>query len=140
MTDRAFLDTNVLVYVFDGDAPAKQRRARELLLAAGRTGQYVVSTQILQEFYVAVTRKLARPLAPGDAAEAVRDLARLPVAPVDVSTVLGAVGRASGGGLSLWDALVVETAIEQGCALLLTEDLQHGQSFDGLRVENPFRA
>lgn len=139
MTERTFLDTNVLVYVFDADAPSKQERARGILVAAARSGLGVVSTQVLQEFYVAVTRKLGRPLSHADAEQAVRGLAELPVASVDTSTVLTAVGRAGGHQLSLWDALIVQTAIESGSTRLFTEDLQDGRVFDGVRIENPFR-
>ena len=62
MSGRAFFDTNVLVYLFDSDSPAKQARAREVFESEGRAGNVVISTQVLQEFYVAVTRKLGKPL------------------------------------------------------------------------------
>ena len=136
MSGRAFLDTNVLVYLFDRDTPAKQQRARTVLEAEG--GSAAVSTQVLQEFYVTVTRKLGQPLTEKDAEAAVRDLAALEVVPVDAPLVLAAIGRSRGDRLSLWDALVVESAIKGDCRRLLTEDLQDGRLFGRLRVENPF--
>jgi len=136
MSGRAFLDTNVLVYLFDRDTPAKQRRAREVLETEG--GSAAVSTQVLQEFYVTVTRKLGQPLAEKDAEAAVRDLAALEVVPVDTPLVLAAIARSRADRLSLWDALVVESALRAGCRRLLTEDLQDGRLFGRLRVENPF--
>ncbi len=136
MSDRAFLDTNVLVYLFDRDTPAKQQRAREVLEAEG--GSAAVSTQVLQEFYVTVTRKLGQPLAEKDAEAAVRDLAALEVVPVDTPLVLAAIARSRGDRISLWDALVVESALHAGCRRLLTEDLQDGRLFGRIRVENPF--
>lgn len=136
MSDRAFLDTNVLVYLFDQDSPEKKRRAREILSA--EAPQAVISTQVLQEFYVSVTRKLGRPLPEADAEAAVRDLAHLDVHTVDVEMVVSAVARSRKDRLSLWDSLVVETALRAGCRRLLTEDMQDGQVFGVLRVENPF--
>lgn len=135
---RSFFDTNVLVYLFDRDAPEKQQTARHLLQDEVRAGRGVLSTQVLQEFYVTVTRKLARPLPPEDAERAVRDLAALPVTQVDSPLVLAAIGRSRSLRLSFWDALIVEAAIASGARRLLTEDLQHGQRIDGLEIQNPF--
>lgn len=136
MSDRAFVDTNVLVYLFDGDAPDKRRRARALLAELG--GRAVVSTQVLQEFFVAVTRKLARPLPEEQAEAAVRDLASLDVVELDVALVLQAITRARRQRLSLWDSLIVGAALARGCEVLFSEDLQHGQRMGTLRIENPF--
>ena len=138
MAERAFLDTNVLVYVFDDDAGPKQERAQSILAGAA-SGGHVVSTQVLQEFFVVVTRKLERPMTHEDAARAVAALAQLPVANLDAASVLAAVDRVGRLGMSLWDALIVQAAVESGCVRLLTEDLQDEQVIDGVRVENPFR-
>ena len=132
-----FVDTNVLVYLFDNDAPEKQSRARRLL--ESESENLVLSTQVLGEFYVTVTRKLARPLRPELAQEAVDDLCALRVRSVRTELVQAAVRRSHASQLSYWDALIVETAIDAGAATLLTEDLQHGQAFGGLRVVDPFR-
>jgi predicted nucleic acid-binding protein len=137
MSARTFVDTNVLVYLFDRDAPEKRRRARALL--AELQQRAVVSTQVLQEFFVSVTRKLARPLPEDEAEAAVRDLASLEVIELDVPLVLRAIGRARRQRLSLWDALIVEAALAGSCEVLFTEDLQHNQRLDALRIENPFR-
>ena len=137
--ERYFLDTNVLVYLFDGDAPARQTRAREIFQTYGATGQLVISTQVLQEFYVTVTRKLAKPLKPEVAYRAVQNLTILPVCQVTPELVLSAIQRSLGLRLSFWDALIVQAALESGAATLWSEDLQHGQIIDGLRIENPFR-
>jgi predicted nucleic acid-binding protein len=131
-----FIDTNVLVYLFDNSAPAKQAVARELLGA----GRFVLSTQVLSEFYVTVTRKLARPLDSAKASRAVADLCALPIRDVTAKLVQSAIKRCTVTQLSYWDALIVETALEAGATSLLTEDLQHGQIIDTLRVYNPFLA
>ena len=136
---KVFFDTNILVYLFDAGASAKQRRARELLGTHTKAGETLLSTQILQEFYVAVTRKLATPLAEDAAYEAVRELAVMPTVRVDIPLILSAIQLSRQQKLSFWDALVIRAAIEGGAAALYSEDLQHGQVFETLTVENPFR-
>jgi predicted nucleic acid-binding protein len=134
-----FFDTNVLVYLFDADAPAQQERARDLVRRHAASSAALVSTQVLQEFYVAVTRKLARPLDESSALDALRQLAALPVVQIDGELVLAAAARSQRLKLSFWDALIVEAAIQGGASNLFSEDLQHGRRIDGLTVENPFR-
>ena len=139
MTAPVFVDTNVLVYALDAAAGDKHHQARTWMLALWQSGRGRVSTQVLQEFYVTVTRKLK----PGLAREAAQIEARALYswAPVEVTTAV--LDRAwhieSRFQLSWWDALNVAAAQSAQCALLLTEDLQHGQMFDGVQVINPFR-
>jgi predicted nucleic acid-binding protein len=95
-----------------------------------------LSTQVLQEFYWAVTRKLASPLPEEVAEERVRDFSRLPLVREDAPMILATIARSQ--SFSFWDALVVEAALRAGAGRLLTEDLQHGQRIGGLTVENPF--
>lgn len=132
-----FVDTNVLVYLFDKDSREKQYQARQLLKK--EADNIVLSTQVLGEFYVTVTRKLAAPLEPRLARDAVDDLCALRVRALRAELVQAAVRRSNASQLSYWDALIVETAIDAGATRLLTEDLQHGQEFNGLRVVDPFR-
>jgi predicted nucleic acid-binding protein len=135
---RSFFDTNVLLYLFDNSVPEKKARAQEVFSTEAEAGRAVLSTQVLQEFYVNATRKLAEPL-PVEIAEAqVRDFARLPLVRVDEAMILAAIERHRSMSFSFWDALVVEAAIKAGSGRLLTEDLQHGQQIEGLMVENPF--
>lgn len=136
MSDRAFVDTNVLVYLFDRDAPAKRRRAREIIVELGP--RLILSTQVLQEFYVSVTSKLATPLSPAEAEAAVRDLVALDTVGVDVALILAAIVTSRRRRTSFWDALIIEAARSRGCQRLLSEDLQPGGTFGDLRVENPF--
>ena len=132
-----FVDTNVLVYLFDGDSPDKQARARELL--GKEVENIVLSTQVLGEFYVTVTRKLSNPLGADMTRKAVDVLCAFQVRPLHAALVRTAASRCGESKLSYRDALIVETVIDAGAAVLLTEDLQHGQAFNGLRVVNPFR-
>ena len=135
---RAFFDTNILVYLYDGDAPEKKRKAQDLLLKAAEAGQVLLSTQVLQEFYVSVTRKLAEPLPPEDAERAVRRFADFAVVQVDPSLIFAAIATSRQCRFSFWDALVVQAAIQGGAATLYTEDLHHGQAIGSLRILNPF--
>ncbi len=136
MSFRAFLDTNVVVYLFDDDEPKKQARARAVL--GDREFDLVVSTQVLGEVYVTLTRKLARPLAPEAAADAIDALAELPVVHTDVALVRVAIETSRQTQLSYWDALIVEAAASAGCDQLLTEDLATGSTLRGVAVVNPF--
>ena len=139
MNGRAFVDTNVFVYLFDQDAAAKQAIARQILEAEGPPGRIVLSTQVLQEFYVSVTRKLGQPLSESDGAEATRDLCAFDVVDVDKEMVLRSMILSRAERLSFWDALIIEAAQIRRCDRLLTEDLQDGRQFGSLSITNPFR-
>ena len=133
-----FVDTNVLIYAYDRSAADKHRAARRWLsdLWEMRTG--VLSTQVLQEFYVNATRKLPRPLPPGRARLIIARYATWPVHRIEPGDILQASEVEQQYGVSFWDALVVVAASRLGAARLLTEDLQHGQTIAGVRIENPF--
>lgn len=140
MNGRTFFDTNVLVYLFDEGAPDKQSRARELFDEHARRGRIVISPQVLQEFYVTVIRKLSRPVLPENALAAVTHLSTFPIVPVDGATVLRAIRLHQSATLSLWDALIIQAALEGNCTKVFSEDLQDQRKFGGLTVENPFAA
>lgn len=136
---RCFLDTNVLVYLFDDSEPEKQRIARELLAGLRRNHTVVLSMQVLKEFFDVTTRRL-RPALPVDrAADALRAWLTLPVVATDADLLMGAVDLVRSDGVAFWDALIVKAAQKASCDVLYSEDLQHGRAFDGLTVENPFR-
>lgn len=135
MSERFFLDTNILLYAADGDAGDKQARAQSILHRALTTGLGVLSTQVLQEYFVVATRKLQ--VGAADARRNVELLATLEVVSIDVERILGAIDLHRLNAISFWDALIVRCAATAGCRTLLSEDLQHGQVLDGVRVENP---
>jgi predicted nucleic acid-binding protein len=138
MNDRVFFDTNVLVYLFDEDSPEKQSRARDLFNERARSGQVVLSPQVLQELYVTVTRKLARPVSPEDALAAVTHFTSFLLVPVDGATVLRAIRLHQSDSLSFWDALVIQAALEGSCTRVFSEDMQNARRFGNLVIENPF--
>lgn len=136
MRDRFFIDTNVLVYANDRSSPDKQRRAREIITEAfsGRLG--CISTQVLQEFFVAVTRRAG--VAWSNAKAQVLQLAALDTVVVDREVIVGAIDLHHLNQISFWDALVIKSAAAAGCRRLYTEDLNHGQSIEGVLIDNPF--
>ncbi|MFN2496449.1 MAG: PIN domain-containing protein [Pseudonocardiaceae bacterium] len=137
---RSFVDTNVFVYAADESPEEQNKHKVASALLATDPDALVISTQVLQEFYVTVTRKLRIPLPEERAASAVRGIAKLEVVQVDVPLVLAAVDTSRVVKISLWDALVIEAARQAGCQRILTEDLSHGQVIRGVAVENPFLA
>ena len=137
MSARSFFDTNVLLYSDDEFAPAKQRRSRDLVAEHRRSGSGVLSLQVLQEYFVNVTRKLK--VDPQLARRKVEILSEFDVVVPDVADILAAIDLHRVHGFSFWDALVVRSAKESGCSVLLSEDFQHGREIDGLKVVDPFR-
>ncbi len=136
MSARSFFDTNVLVYADDQAAPTKQRRAVELVAEHRRAGTGVVSLQVLQEYFVVIARKLK--VDARVARRKVELLAEFDVATPGVTDILAAIDLHRLHGLSFWDALILRTAHQAGCTVLLSEDLQAAQEIDSVRIVNPF--
>jgi predicted nucleic acid-binding protein len=137
MSDRSFFDTNVLIYADDKAAPAKQRLALDLIAEHRRARTGVVSLQVLQEFFVTVTRKLG--LDAQIARRKVELLAEFDVAAPDLADILAAIDLHRLHGFSFWDGLIVRAAKQSGCRILFSEDMQHAREIDGVRILNPFR-
>ncbi len=139
MTAPTFVDTNVLVYARDASNPAKQQRASAWLdhLWTARSGR--LSYQVLSEYYVTVTCKLAHPLPPPTAREHLRTLSAWRPRAVDDAVFEAAWALEDSASISVWDALIVAAAQVLGCRRLLTEDLQHGRTFGDVEVVDPFR-
>lgn len=139
MSDRTFLDTNILVYLYDNDAPEKQAAARALLEQTSEAKvDLVISTQVLQEFYVTVVRKFSKSLSEGEVLLAMRRFLAFPVVQVDVPMVFDAIEIGRRFQISFWDALIARAALAAGCSRLLSEDLQDQMRIGDLTVENPF--
>jgi predicted nucleic acid-binding protein len=132
----AFVDTNVIVYAHDRMDDAKRERARALLEKLALDGSLTVSTQVLQETYNALIRKLL--VDPSKAQFAVEKLAASRVVGSNADFVLNALRLSQRFQLSVWDALIVQAALASRCTTLFTEDMQAGQRFGELEVVNPF--
>ncbi len=140
MTAVVFVDTNVLIYGVDDKDPDKRDRARGWLQVCWEQRCGRLSTQVLNEFYVNVRKKFAQALSQDDARTEIRRYQHWKPWPIDQATVETAWAVESRYGVNYWDALMVAAAQQQGCNWLLTEDLQHGQQIDGVRIVNPFIA
>lgn len=130
-----FLDTNVLIYAALGsvDAPEKYERAVELL-----TTRFGISGQVLAEFYVNAQRKGAVPLTAEEAKEWVYRLSKKAFQPVDYAVIRGGIENARRYQISYWDGAIIAAAERLGARVLYSEDLNHGQTYGSVRVENPF--
>ena len=138
MSVRSFFDTNVLIYADDKAAPAKQRRALELLAEHRRARTGVVSVQVLQEYFVTITRKLG--VDARIARRKVELLAEFDVSRVEVADILAAIDLHRLHEYSFWDALIIRAAQQSGCRVLFSEDLQDGREIDGPEILNPFKS
>ena len=136
---KAFVDTNVLVYAYDRGAGAKHECAAELVEALWQDGNGVISTQVLQEFYVNVRRKAQRPISSDEARSLISDyLAWEPIAN-DGALVLDAVDAEVRYRLSFWDALIVAAAAKGAADVILSEDFSDGQRLGSVEIRNPFK-
>ena len=140
MNDRYFLDTNILVYSFDGNSPAKQEVARELISVGLTSGKAVISYQVVQEFMNVSTRKFQQPLSYADA-EKYFDQVLDPLYEIPSSSDLirKALEVAERWKYGFYDALIISGALMGNCSILYTEDLQDQQQIEFLKIVNPFR-
>ena len=134
-----FVGTNVLLYAFSEDEPVKRERAQSLLERLWESGTGRLSTQVLQEFYVNATCKLARALSSEEAQAIVLSLSQWAYHRPDDQDILAAAILAERHRISFWDALIVHSAEALGAILLWSEDLNPGQRFGALEVHNPFQ-
>ena len=135
---KSFVDTNILIYAYDVSAGVKHATAVELIGSLWKSRQGLLSTQVLQEFFVNVTRKIARPLEVSTVRQIIEDLMRWNVVRIESKTILAAIDLQRDHLLSFRDAMIITAAMEGGADTLLTEDLNHGQVIGGIQVRNPF--
>ena len=133
---KVFFDTNVLVYAQDLDAPHKRERSRQLMAEVAATGRGVISTQVLQEYYVTATRKLG--VAPLAAKSVVQSFRMFEIVQLSPEVIEQAIDRSVLSQLSFWDALIVAASAASGCTTIYSEDLNAGQVIGGVKVVNPF--
>lgn len=136
MSAKVFLDTNVLVYAVDTTRGAAHNRqiARKIV----REGNFGLSAQVLQEFFVTVTRKIKRPLSKTSALRVVGELSRHDIVPVDASLVRLGIAHSLRYQISYWDGAIIAAAEALGATTVYSEDLSHGQKYGDVEVRNPF--
>jgi predicted nucleic acid-binding protein len=137
MSDRIFVDTNILVYAHDLSAGDRHAKASAVIESLWESEMGVISTQVLQEFYVTVTRKTKDTLTPAEAREIIRNYLAWPMQINDPETTIRASEIEEKHRLSFWDALIVAAALRLQAKKIITEDLSHGQIIEGILVENP---
>lgn len=137
LLEKTFIDTNILIYAHDADQEQKHMVARRLLkqLLTSRMG--VPSPQVLQEFYVNVARKIAKPLSKREARGIVEDFSVLCI-DMTSAEVASAFRIEDKAKVSFWDALICAAALKSGAKVILSEELNAGQHIEGMRIENPF--
>jgi predicted nucleic acid-binding protein len=137
---REFVDASVLVYAFDSSAAKKQQTAQHLLERLWESGTGCVSIQVLQEFFVTITKKVPKPLPVQDAKARIREFAAWSVFAPKADDIVEAIDLHTEAKIGFWDAMVVLAAAECDCDVLWTEDLHDGQLLRGVRIQNPFSA
>jgi predicted nucleic acid-binding protein len=137
-SSREFVDTNILVYAYDRSAGAKRERARSLVADLWRSGMGCLSLQVLQELFVAITVKVPKRASPARAARLVADLSRWTLHAPGREDLLRSIEIQQRFRVSLWDALIIQSAGQLGCRVLWSEDLNSGQSYGPVVVRNPF--
>lgn len=140
MSAVVFVDSNILIYAHDVDAGPKRDRAVKKLRELWESGSGRLSVQVLQEFYVNVTRKLSTPVARSQAREVVSSYSAWVSEPTTPDTVIRAIDIAEMAQLMFWDALIVASAEEMQAAQIYSEDLNAGQTIAGVKILNPLTA
>ncbi len=137
MNAKVFVDTNILIYAYDVDAGMKHEIAKSILRELWTRRAGALSTQVLQEFYVNVTKKIVSPLSKPSARAVVDSYVVwcIDTAPTDISTAFRIEDEAR---IGFWDALIIAAARKAGADRILSEDLNEGQTISGVRIENPF--
>lgn len=136
--DKTFVDTNIIIYAYDVTAGKKHQTARRILKELWESGLGVLSTQILQEFFVNVVQKIPKPIDADRAEYIIKDFLTWEVVVNDGLAVLDAITICKKYGYSFWDSLIIDAAIKSGAKIILTEELCEGQVLEGLKIQNPF--
>ncbi len=139
MNDKSFVDTNIMVYAHDLDAGEKHEIAKRTLITLWESGTGVISTQVLQEFYVTLTRKVSNPLKKSLVRSILKNYLVWEVVVNNGETILHAIEIEENYNISFWDSMIVSAAYSKNAAFIITEDLNDGQQIEGIIIVNPFK-
>ena len=139
MNGKVFVDTNILVYAHDLDAGEKHDIANKAILELWENRTGIISTQVLQEFYVTLTKKIPQPLPGSTVRRILRSYMSWEIVPNDPDLIFQASEIEEANKISFWDALIIAAAFFGHASVVLTEDLNHGQMIEGMQIENPFK-
>jgi predicted nucleic acid-binding protein len=135
---KVFVDTNIIVYAYDVSAGEKHHKAVEIMKDIWSTGYGIISSQVLQEFFVNVTGKIPKPLNVPTAKEIVKDLLKWKTVSINGELILEAIDIHNEHKFSFWDSAIIAAAIEGGAGILLSEDLTDKHKIRGVVIKNPF--
>ena len=138
MSDKYFIDSNILVYAHDSAEQIKSGIARKIMLDGILNENIVLSTQVLIEFYVTVTLKIKKKLSPDIAQKEITLLKCLRIIEIDIDIILDAIKIQKNNKLSYWDSLIIASAKRSGAGIIYSEDLNPGQVIDSIKIINPF--
>jgi predicted nucleic acid-binding protein len=136
--DKTFIDTNIIIYAYDVTAGNKHSVASGILADLWNSGLGVISTQVLQEFFVNVVQKIPKPITKQQAREIVKDFLKWHVVVNTGDSIVEAIDISLKYGYSFWDSMIIEAAITGGAAILISEDFQEGRIISGVTIRNPF--
>jgi predicted nucleic acid-binding protein len=136
--DRTFLDTNIIIYAYDVSAGSKHDTAKQIVQDLWNSGTGLISTQVLQELYVSITRKIPVPLDIKSARGLISDFLKWDIVINDGTMILSAIDIQARHKYSFWDSLIIASAIKANADILLSEDLTDGKTISGLKIHNPF--
>ena len=139
MSDKFFIDSNILVYAHDTENLEKQQQAQAVIFEGIRSENAVISTQVLSEFYVSITQKIKSPLSILKAKEEIKYLSILEIVEIDISMILLAIDLQHKWRISYWDGLIICAAEQARCKALISEDFNDQQTYGHIIVKNPFR-
>jgi predicted nucleic acid-binding protein len=137
--ERQFVDTNVLVYAHDSSAGNKNIVAKTLVSNLWQLETGCTSIQVLQEFYITVTKKVKKPVRPEVAQKIISDLSKWVIHSPSSRDILDSIDIQQRYNISFWDSLIICSAQKLGCSVIWSEDLNHGQSYGEVIVKNPFK-
>ncbi len=136
--DKTFIDTNIIIYAYDVTAGKKHKVAGNILADLWNSGLGVISTQVLQEFFVNMAQKIPKPIDKQQAKKIVRDFLKWHVVVNTGDSIIEAIDICLKSGYSFWDSMIIQAAITGGAAELISEDFQDGQRINGVTIRNPF--
>ncbi len=136
--DKTFIDTNIIIYAYDVTAGKKREVAGNIIAELWNSGHGVISTQVLQEFFVNVVQKIPKPMEKQQAKKIVRDFLKWHVVVNTGDSIIEAIDICMKSRYSFWDSMIIQAAITGGAAVLVSEDFQDGQRINGVTIRNPF--
>jgi predicted nucleic acid-binding protein len=137
--DKVFVDTNILVYAYDASSGEKHKKAQGIMESCWNSGNGIISSQVLQEFFVSVTKKIAKPLDTSTAKEIVKDFLKWKTIIIDGEIILEAIDVHVRYKYSFWDSMIIASAVEGGAKTVFSEDLSDKHVIKGITINNPFK-